>query len=350
MEQESSQTGKTTLLTSATAKIKGLYLSAEDLLFNKLPASVGTPMAALLIIAPLALAGLAYIKGASLNKAHPSEYTVMLTNMMGNSGGSGVIIDTNASESIILTNSHVCLGALKKGGMVKLVSGEQHLVTGYVLAEEHDLCVVSVAADLKNAIKLAEAAPISYSEALITGHPSLMPNVITKGHFGGRQVISIIVGVRRCTDADLNNPMVAPYCMFFGIAPIIREYESQIVTATIMRGSSGSAVLNDKNELSGLVFAGNADGLSYAYIVPYEAIRNFLNKEANEIYSVMLKQTPWLNQQVSIMGQEEQMNVSEVRDHVEATCVKINAMTKQDSPVIESLKAFCRNITRDIRL
>lgn len=348
MEQQG-PTQETTMLKTTTEKIKGLYLSAETFLFNKLPSAIGTPLAALLIAAPLALAGWAYMAGAKSAK-HPSSYTVMLTNLMGNSGGSGVIIETSSSESIILTNSHVCVGALKKGGMAKLVSGEEHLVTGYVLAEEHDLCVVSVAADLKNAIKLADAAPAQYSEATITGHPSLMPNVITKGHFGGRQVIGIIVGVRKCSEADYQNPAIAPYCVFFGIAPIIRQYESQIVTATIMRGSSGSAVLNESNELSGLVFAGNADGLSYAYIVPYEAIRNFLNKEANDIRSVMFKQTPWLNPDFTIQNNEEMMNVSEVRDHVEATCVKINAMTKADSPVIENLKAFCRNITRDIRL
>lgn len=273
--------------------VKSLYLAANNVLFEKLPTSVGTPLAAALIVAPILLAIISYYAGQA---KHPSNYTVMVTNLQGTSGGSGVIISNSPSQSVVLTNNHVCEGALKKGGKIRLVSGEEHIVTGYVPDSEHDLCVLSVASDLKNSIKIAKSAPSLYAPATITGHPALMPNVITNGHFGGRQIISIMVGVRRCTEKDLKDPQMGPFCMFFGLAPIIRHFESQIVTATIMPGSSGSAVLNGDGELSGLVFAGNAQGLSYAYIVPFESVRNFLNNDARILTELGQKERPWLKQ------------------------------------------------------
>jgi hypothetical protein len=48
----------------------------------------------------------------------------------------------------------------------------------------------------------------------------------------------------------------------------------------IMGGSSGSAVLNENGELSGVVFAGEGKGFSYAFIVPYEYVARFIREES----------------------------------------------------------------------
>jgi hypothetical protein len=48
-----------------------------------------------------------------------------------------------------------------------------------------------------------------------------------------------------------------------------------------MPGSSGSGVFNEAGEISGLVFAGSAQGLSYGFIVPLESVKDFITKEYN---------------------------------------------------------------------
>jgi S1-C subfamily serine protease len=329
------------MLSKTKASIKKLYLTANDVLFNKLPASIGTPLAALLVVAPVLLAVISYQAGQT---KHPSDYTVMITNLDGTRGGSGVIINNSASESVVLTNDHVCKGALKKGGKIRLVSGEEHLVTGYLSASEHDLCVLTVAADLKNSIKIANSAPAPYTPATVTGHPSLMPNVITGGHFGGRQIIPVMVGVKKCTVEDLKNPDLSFLCLFFGVVPVISFFESQVVTATIMPGSSGSAVLNSKNELSGLVFAGNAEGLSYAYVVPYEAIRRFLDTEALKLIRNGEKKRPWEgSSNVSENELEEEMSLHDAREIIEQGC---SSGSNKD----RRIKEFCQDALKSIRM
>jgi S1-C subfamily serine protease len=319
-------------LNKAKKAVQSIYRKAEELLFKRLPSTVGTSLAVLLAVAPIALAGYMYYLGKN---SHPSSYTVMVTNMAGTSGGSGVIVSNTASESVILSNKHVCDGALKKGGKIRLVNGKEHIVTGFLTDIEHDLCVLTVAADLENSIELASKAPEIYSEATITGHPALMPNIITKGHFGGRQIISIVVGVRKCKDSELNNPKLGPFCRFFGVAPIVRNYESQVVSATIMGGSSGSAVLNKDGDLSGLVFAGNARGLSYAYIVPFEAVKNFIEK-ATKMISSGIKDRPWMQDETESLDEEE-MSVKDARSLFLKKCTQ---NLTNDVEIIE----FCRTV------
>lgn len=326
-------------LNKAKKAIESIYRKAEEILFRRLPSALGAPLAAILVVAPLVLAGYMYYLGKN---SHPSSYTVMITNMAGTGGGSGVIIKNTPSESVVLSNKHVCDGLLKKGGKIKLVNGEEHVVTGYLTDIEHDLCALTVAADLKKSISIADKSPALYTEGTITGHPALMPNIITKGHFGGREIIQLIVGVRKCKESDMKNPNIAPYCLFFGLAPIVRNYESQVVSATIMGGSSGSAVLNDDGELAGLVFAGNTRGLSYAYIVPYESVKNFAEAAAAEL-SQGYKDRPWLKEEFDAMGEEEEMSIQDAREIIISKCSELG---QKETKILE----FCRTISEDIRL
>lgn len=300
--------------------IKSIKKTTQKLLGKKLSKVLG--------LGVVALVAYSLIFGS----ATPSDVTAMITTLDGRGGGSGVVISTSTSQSVILTNFHVCDGALRKGGKVRMVSGEEHIVTGYAAALEHDLCMVTVAADLKNSVTLASSAPKAYSEATITGHPSLMPNVITKGHFGGREIIPVMTGVRECTEKDNKNPETAPFCQFFGVAPIITNYESQIVTATIMAGSSGSAVLNGSGQLSGLVFAGNAEGLSYAYIVPYEAVKNFIDLDLKSIDAIKVR--PW-----------EQQDAHSEDEAFEDAYLEIKTKCSNSSKN-KTIKEFCQEVIR----
>lgn len=265
----------------------------------------------LLVLAPVAMV----LKLAQ--DSHPSSFTVMVTRMDERSGGSGSVVFSSRDKSIVLTNAHVCDVLNKDGGLVKKEDGTKYMVTGYKKSEFHDLCAVWVAADLGGTVKLAEVSPKSYSEAVITGHPALLPNIINRGSFGERKVIDILVGMKECNEKNVKNEEDAMLCMLVGGLPIIKSFESVVVSAMIMAGSSGSAVLNSNGELSGVVFAGQGQGLSYAFIVPFEYVSIFLREEM---------QVPGPISKVPLQGEaaEAHEEMMEVKRKLASECKKDN--------------------------
>lgn len=208
-----------------------------------------------------------------------TDATVMITNLAGNSGGTGVVVSVSDNESEILTNSHVC-GLLKSGGKITTTYGESHLAKLYKQDVDHDLCLVVIAAKLKAKAKIASSKPEMFTDATISGHPNLLPNVLSRGYFSDSRVIQVFTGITPCSEEQMHDRTLGVVCMFFGGLPVIKSYETIVVTALIMPGSSGSAVYNESQEVSGLVFAGSA-GMSYAFIVPYDYVKSFLNKNLN---------------------------------------------------------------------
>ena len=232
------------------------------------------------MVAVLALTACASVdKKASNGDVHDSA--VMITNTAQNHGGTGIVLRSSQSSSLILTNSHVCK-VVENGGLVSGVAGK-FMVSSYKHSEKNDLCLIKVEGDLQANTKIAKTAPVPYrSEAIVSGHPGLMPNIITKGHFSGRQVLQVMVGMRACTDDEKQDPQLGLLCLLAGGVPVIREFDSVLVSATIMPGSSGSGVYNSNNELSGVVFAG-AGELGYGWTVPYQSVVDFLTREARTL-------------------------------------------------------------------
>lgn len=110
----------------------------------------------------------AYITLYQENKPNVTSSTVMITNIEGNSGGSGVIIYRSSNESMILTNKHVC-EILPEGGLIQTTSGEKYTVSKYRESEMHDLCLIYTQADLKYNTDLASSAPKMYENLKISG-------------------------------------------------------------------------------------------------------------------------------------------------------------------------------------
>lgn len=205
-----------------------------------------------------------------------AEATVMITNMAGNSGGTGVVIESGNSYSVVLTNAHVCR-LLKNGGKVISSDGKVSLPSSYLIDTEHDLCGITVRSTLPKAATVSNTAPKPYDGAVISGHPALLPTTVTNGHFGDKMVIQVFEGVDPCAEDDVQNAQLGLVCVFFGGIPRIKSYQSQFVTATIMAGSSGSGVYNASGELVGLAFAGSGE-IGYAHTVPYSYVVDFRNK------------------------------------------------------------------------
>lgn len=224
----------------------------------------------------LIFAGIVGLYAQLTPTASPHNASVMIVAPNGRSGGTGVILSSSKTESRILTNSHVCR-LVEKGGFVEATSGT-YTVVSYKHNPNHDLCIVSVNSDLKTNTRIATRAPRAFSEtASISGHPALLPNVITTGHFSGNRIVPVMTGVKKCSEKDLDGPY-GFLCAMFGIKPIIKLYDATLVTATIMPGSSGSAVYNSDGELSNLAFAGSGQ-IGYAWTVPYDAVIAFLSTE-----------------------------------------------------------------------
>jgi len=227
------------------------------------------------IVVLLGAAGAQLLKTKNIPKTTRqfSETSVMITNLKMSNGGSGVILRSNPSYSEILTNRHVC--ALVENGGLVVKNGETFLVDSTKKYPTHDLCLIKVYHDFKVNTKVAQTVPEDYSPAKISGHPALLPHVLTQGSFSGRRIITLMVAVKECTHEDLNSEQ-ALLCIFLGGIPVLQQFHAQLVTGTILPGSSGSGVFNEDGEIAGLVFAGNGEGLGYAFIVPNEYLIDFL--------------------------------------------------------------------------
>lgn len=211
--------------------------------------------------------------------AQLARVSVMVTNLEGNSGGSGVILTSSDSGSTVLTNRHVC--HLAQHGAKLTTSTKTAYVTSYKQSEIHDLCLITTSSNLGVNTVIAESAPNPEDEAIISGHPQLFPLVITKGHFTSHIIVSVMTGFRQCT-AEEQGSELGIICALAGGLPVIKQYDALIATGTIMAGSSGSPVFNDRGEVSALVFAGQ-QGLSYALVVGQEYIKNFVQNEIKDL-------------------------------------------------------------------
>lgn len=210
-------------------------------------------------------------------KSSIPENTVMITNLSRTSGGSGSVIQSDKVFSEILTNKHVC-DVVQNGGIVTKEDGTVGTVLKYITSNQHDLCLITVSGNLKANAELSSTPPEGYESAVVSGHPHLNPLTMSKGHFSDKRIISVLTGMRLCTDAEKTDPDTELFCLVTGGFPIIRQYEATFVTATIMPGSSGSAVYKQDGKIAAVIFAGAGD-FGYGYAVPYEYVYNFLTTE-----------------------------------------------------------------------
>lgn len=203
--------------------------------------------------------------------------TVMITNLKGSSGGSGTILRSYPNYSEILTNAHVC-EVTKRGGIVHSYQGDATVIN-YVQSEIHDLCLIKAASDLGINTDVASSPAGIFRDISVSGHPNLLPTIITKGMYSGNIIIQVMGGTRKCTEQELKDPVLGLVCNMLVEIPMIKSFEASVVSATIMPGSSGSGVFNSSEDLVAVIFAGR-DGFGYGFAVPYEYVKQFVDKES----------------------------------------------------------------------
>lgn len=219
--------------------------------------------------------------GSSIATAFPNttqlqEATVKITNMTKDHGGSGTIIGSATSGSLVLTNRHVCALTEEAGGFVITTKGD-YLVQKILKSESHDLCLVYVTVNLNiQPVYVASQTPALGDDILISGFPFLMPRQTSQGKLSGNMEVTLITDIVECTEEDFNKHIML--CLGLGGMPIINTYDSMTTNAIIAPGNSGSGVYNDKGELVGLVYAGMGRGLSPGILVPHAYIVQFLSE------------------------------------------------------------------------
>jgi len=192
------------------------------------------------------------------------ETSVRILNLEMNRGGTGSIFRSFDNATHILTNKHICR-VIEPGGVVDY-KGKQYIITHYKKFADHDLCMVRIAENLGIDLEVAESLAKSSTAAIVSGHPALLPHIVTTGHLSERMDIELMVGLKPCTEEQIKaDPMT---CAFFGGYPVVQRLDSQLVSNLIQPGNSGSAVFNKKGELIGVVFAGTGRDFSFGFIVP----------------------------------------------------------------------------------
>lgn len=241
-----------------------------------------------------------------------TKSTVKVTNLASNSGGSGTIVSASETESLILTNAHVC-GVVKNGGLIHTSDSKTHFVVSYRISQIHDLCLISTSANLGSYSSVSSSAPAKFDESIVAGHPRLLPTILTKGYFSDKLVIRIMAGVRECTEAEKLDQNTAPFCSIFGVVPIIKTYETIVVSSLIQPGSSGSGIYSN-GKISAVIFAGSGD-LGFGLAVPHEFVYNFLENEVKFLPS----QYP--NNELSLTSEEPRRDrqfIKKVQSYCEA--------------------------------
>jgi S1-C subfamily serine protease len=205
------------------------------------------------------------------------QTSVMITSVEARSGGSGVILSSGPKGSQILTNKHVCQ-LVQTGGYVVTGSRSQpkrYLVKSYRVYTRHDICLITVSANLNVTTQIAKKTPESFDHVTVAGHPALLPTIISRGYFADKMDIAVMVGAKECDGSE--NGQEALMCMFVGMKPVLETFESTPISALIMPGSSGSGIFNEAGEVAGLVFAGSGDGIGYGFAVPLTYLQDFMN-------------------------------------------------------------------------
>lgn len=230
-------------------------------------------------------------------KSNPEDFTVKITNLARSSGGSGSIVFSSPDSASVLTNGHVC-EVVRSGGYVTSNLGEG-IVVDYRISKQHDLCLIDVSSSLgEKSTHLSPTPPRKFDDEVVSGHPRLLPTIITKGQFSEKQIIQVTIGFRDCTQGEIESPETGLFCVVVGKLPIIKAYESIIVSSLIQPGSSGSAVYNSLGEITAVIFAGSGE-IGYGMAVPHEYIAEFLYREVQDLK----KQQPDMYVQVSTKGQ-----------------------------------------------
>lgn len=252
-------------------------------LVDKVKGPVSTVLSALLFVASISYLS---VKAPELHNAY-LRYKVgskvyMIKGHMKGGGGTGFAIKAPSGKSYIVTNSHVCEGALTQSNdkTSLLVVGEESVTRRKIIENSDftDLCLLEGIPDVEG-LSIGTEPTLGEIEAIV-GHPLLRPLSISKGEIVGAMDVYIPVGyatteeeIKKCSerknsiqDVDLGF-IVVRAC--FNVTK-----DAYMSTIIIYPGNSGSPVVSSTGSVVGVAFA--SDHTNWAYIVSLKDLKEFL--------------------------------------------------------------------------
>lgn len=185
---------------------------------------------------------------------------VKITNSEGQC--SGVIVKANSGKNYILTAAHCAL--LFKDAPATVEFEDKVVSKEMIIKEDErsDLLIVSLSRDI-DGLKIADKIKV-YEHVHSSTHGLGMPTYRTDGDYIGDRLIEVPLGPADTIEQVLGcvSPKQKVHDFVFYGMPIRVCFMStvqQITTAHIVPGSSGGAMLNDAQELVGIVSTSEGD-------------------------------------------------------------------------------------------
>lgn len=217
-----------------------------------------------------------------LEKARGAVVKVELLYARG--GGTGFFInkfvknDQGLTElkTLLITNKHVC-EAVEGQPFGLTIDGKVIEAIKYAKSIDHDLCALEpFLSEPVKTLKIADKPTKIDGIVYTVGHPALRPLTISKGRYIGDSIIQLPkFNYKRCSGIEETLPPL--YQILTGREKVcLMLFHSLQTTNIIFGGNSGSPLLNERGEVTGVVFAGNRQQVTDSYSVPLIYLKKFI--------------------------------------------------------------------------
>ena len=215
--------------------------------------------------------------------------TFMIKGSKNGGGGTGFQVTAPSGQNYIMTNSHVCEGALtqsqSKDSLI-VMDDSGNSIRRKILENSDftDLCLLEGLPGVEG-LKLANRGPSLGDTEYIVGHPLLRPLSVSHGEVVGLKDVKIPIGQINSLEDELKcdlpkNEIANIEVEIFGTVKVPFRLclnvtkSSFMTTVLIFPGNSGSPMVNMYGEVTGVAFA--ADATNWAYAVSLKDVRRLL--------------------------------------------------------------------------
>jgi S1-C subfamily serine protease len=213
---------------------------------------------------------------------------------LGGGGGTGFAVKAPSGIDYIVTNSHVCEGALSQSEdkTSLLVVNEDGAMRRKIIENSDftDLCLLE---GLPGVEGLSVGSEPSIGQVIAAvGHPRLRPLSISRGEVVGRTDVQIVAYVMKSGDERLDavlgaedgkcdlpkNKIEEVDHWLFGHVKLCTNVTKDTIMSTVVifPGNSGSPIVDFWGNVTGVAFA--SDGTNWALIVSNKDLKQFLRR------------------------------------------------------------------------